>query len=156
MKKILIIGTVAVAMTAVHADTLKLTASDASGKSSFDTWNISGGGTAAPSADNDYVIDSGRYIRVRSNGVFAGNKLSVGSVGGTLGYLIVQPTGSSIKFGFANEGAILNNGGFRPWTVNRAITIGGTINSVASGPLTVMSPVVSAPVLTPDRVISAM
>ena len=108
MKKLIVVASVILAC-AVNAATLTLTTSDASGKSSFDTWNVSGGGTAAPSSANDYMIDSGRYIRVRSNNaLFAGNKLTFGSVGGTLGYLIVQPTGSSIKFGFANEGAILN------------------------------------------------
>ena len=136
MKKIMIIGTVAVAMTAVHADTLKLTASDASGKSSFDTWNISGGGTAAPSADNDYVIDSGRYIRVIWTRTFQGKSLSFGVVGGSAGNLIIQRGDSSAShpIGFGNEGAILNNGAFRPWEVNRTPTI------TADGPLTVKSP----------------
>ena len=54
--------------------TLTLTASDASGKSSFDTWDVSGGGTTAPSAANDYVVANSRYIRVIWNRTFGGTQ----------------------------------------------------------------------------------
>ena len=136
MKNLLIIGVVAIATTAVHAATITLTSSDASGKSSFDTWNVSGGGTAAPSSDNDYVIDGGRYIRVLWNRIFGGNSLSFGVVGGSAGQLIIQRGDSAAghTIGFGNNGAILNNGAFRPWESNRTPTIS------AAGPLTVNSP----------------
>ena len=116
--------------------TLTLTASDASGKSSFDTWNISGGGTEAPSSANDYVVANNRYIRVIWNRTFEGNSISFGVVGGATGQMIIQRGDSAAghTIGFKNGGAILNNGAFRPWESNRTPTIS------SAGPMTVMSP----------------
>ncbi len=116
--------------------TLTLSTSDGSGKSSFDTWDVSGGGTTAPSAANDYVVANNRYIRVIWNRTFGGNSISFGVVGGSAGQMIIQRGDSAAghTIGFGNEGAILNNGAFRPWESNRTPTIS------ANGPLTVCSP----------------
>ena len=136
MKKLLIFWLAAMTMTMVSAATLTLTTSDGSGKSSFDTWNVSGGGTAAPSSDNDYVVSNNRYIRILWNRTFGGNSLSFGVVGGSAGQLIIQRGDSAAghTIGFGNNGAILNNGAFRPWESNRTPTIS------SAGPLTVNSP----------------
>ncbi|MBR4257403.1 MAG: hypothetical protein IKQ17_00060 [Kiritimatiellae bacterium] len=141
MKKLLIFCVAAMAMTTVHAATITLTTSDASGKSSFDTWNVSGGGTAAPSSDKDYVVDSSRYIRVRDSKMFAGKSLTFGKVGVSEGRLILQLQTSDTRYiGFANDGAILNRGHFTTWMANRKPTIGGTVNGVSCGYLKVCSP----------------
>ena len=127
-------------LTSAKAETLNLTTSDASGKSSFDKWNVSGGGTAAPSAANDYVVDGARYIRVIWNRKFAGNSLSFGSSNSSEGRLIVQRGNSdySHTIGFLNEGAFLRNGYFTPWESNRKIIISAdsklTITSPESNP----------------------
>lgn len=118
-------------------ETLYLTKSDDPGKSSFDTWDASAATPGdTPSADNDYLVDGGRYIRVIWNRTFGGKSLSFGVVGGTAGHLIVQRGDSSAghTIGFGNDGVILNNGAFRPWESNRTPTIS------AAGPLTVCSP----------------
>ena len=116
--------------------TLTLSTSDGSGKSSFDTWDVSGGGTTAPSAANDYVVANNRYIRVIWNRTFGGNSISFGVVGGSAGQMIIQRGDSAAghTIGFGNEGAILNNGAFRPWESNRTPTLSN------AGPLTVTAP----------------
>ena len=109
-------------LTSAKADTLTLTKSDASGNSSFATWNVSGGGKAAPSAANDYVVDGSRTIRVLSNKqtTFNGNKITFGSSDSSQGGLVVN---ANMSIGFANEGAFLRNGYFTPWASNRKIII---------------------------------
>ena len=122
---------------AATGETLYLTKSDDPGKSSFDKWDASAATPGdTPSADNDYLVDGGRYIRVIWNRTFGGKSLSFGVVGGTAGHLIVQRGDSSAghTIGFGNDGVILNNGAFRPWESNRTPTIS------AAGPLTVCSP----------------
>ncbi len=143
MKKLLIVGATAVAMTAVHAATLTLTTSDKSGKSSFDKWDASAATPGdAPSTDNDYVVKNGKYIRVRYDRSFNGNSISFGEVGGTAGDLVIQRADAQAghNINFANDGAYLNNGHFRPWESNRAPNIGATAQSRTTGPLIVCSP----------------
>ena len=89
MKKLIVVASV-ILDCAVNAATLTLTTSDASGFSSFDKWIESASVTNAPSADNDYVIDNGRYIRIIWNRTFGGNSLSFGVVGESAGQLIIQ------------------------------------------------------------------
>ena len=127
---------VIVAFGAAHGATLTLTTSDGSGKSSFDTWNISGGGTEKPSAENDYVVNGGKYVRVRYNRTFGGNTLSFGEVGGTAGALIIQRADGNAghDIGFGNNGAILNQGYFTIWSQNRTPTL------LNAGPLVVKAP----------------
>ena len=116
--------------------TLTLTTSDASGKSSFDTWNISGGGTESPSSDNDYVVKNGKYIRIQWSRTFGGNSLSFGEVGSSAGALIIQRGDSNAghSIGFGNNGAILNRGYFTIWSQNRTPTL------INEGPLVVKAP----------------
>ena len=115
-------------------ETLKITTSDTSSVSSFVTWNAAGGGTSEPSSENDYVVDNGKYIRIRADLTFAGNSITFGSAS-TAGGLVVQNTSSTAhSFGFCNEGAILRNGYFTPWENNKTPTIS------AVGPLTVTAP----------------
>ena len=117
MKKLLIIGVTVVAMTAVHAATLTLTTGDGSGKSSFDKWDASAATPGdAPSTDNAYVVKNGKYIRVRYDRSFNGNSISFGEVGGTAGDLVIQRADAQAghNINFANDGAYLNNGHFRP------------------------------------------
>ena len=135
-KSAAVLATALAMQTAISASgaTLTLTTSDGSGKSSFDAWDASAATPGdAPSSDNDYVVANNRYIRVLWNRTFGGNSLSFGIVGGTAGYLVIQranaDTGHTI--GFGNEGAILNNGAFRPWESNRTPTLSN------AGPLTV-------------------
>ena len=123
--------------------TLTLTTSDGSGKSSFDAWDASAATPgAAPSTDNDYVVSGGKYIRVRYDRSFNGNTISFGEVGGTAGDLIIQRADAQVghNINFANGGAYLNNGHFRPWESNRSPNIGATAQSRTTGPLTVCSP----------------
>ena len=130
-------------MTMVNAATLTLTTSDASGKSSFDKWDASAATPGdAPSTDNDYVVKNGKYIRVRYDRSFNGNSISFGEVGGTAGDLVIQRTDAQAghNINFANDGAYLNNGHFRPWESNRAPNIGATAQSRTTGPLIVCSP----------------
>lgn len=143
MKKLLIIGATAVAMTAVHAATLTLTTSDGSGKSSFDKWDASAATPGdAPSTDNDYIVKNSKFIRVRYDRSFNGNTISFGEVGGTAGDLVIQRADAQVghNINFANDGAYLNNGHFRPWESNRAPNIGATAQSRTTGPLIVCSP----------------
>lgn len=142
MKKLLIFCVAAMAMTTVHAATLALTTSDAGGKSSFDKWDVSGGGTDAPSTDNDYVVKDGKYIRVLWDRSFNGKSISFGEAEGSVGDLIIQRGNTDVghKINFANGGAYLNNGHFRPWESNRAPNIGATAQSRTTGPLIVCSP----------------
>ncbi|MBP5544537.1 MAG: hypothetical protein ILM98_10710, partial [Kiritimatiellae bacterium] len=123
--------------------TLTLTTSDGSGKSSFDAWDASAATPgAAPSTDNDYVVKNGKYIRVRYDRSFNGNTISFGEVGGTAGDMIIQRADAQVghNINFANGGAYLNNGHFRPWESNRSPNIGATAQSRTTGPLTVCSP----------------
>lgn len=123
--------------------TLTLTTSDGSGKSSFDAWDASAATPgAAPSTDNDYVVKNGKYIRVRNDRSFNGNTISFGEVGGTAGDMIIQRADAQVghNINFANGGAYLNNGHFRPWESNRSPNIGATAQSRTTGPLTVCSP----------------
>ena len=137
---------IALAMqTAIPASgaTLTLTTSDGSGKSSFDAWDASAATPgAAPSTDNDYVVKNGKYIRVRYDRSFNGNTISFGEVGGTAGDMIIQRADAQVghNINFANGGAYLNNGHFRPWESNRSPNIGATAQSRTTGPLTVCSP----------------
>lgn len=117
--------------------TLTLTTSDdSSSKSSFDTWDVSGGGTESPSPDNDYVVNNGKYIRVLYNRTFGGNSLSFGEVGGSAGALIIQRRDANAghNVGFGNNGAILNRGYFTIWSQNRTPTL------INAGPLVVKAP----------------
>ena len=136
-----LMGAVTIAVS-VHAATLTLTTSDGSGASSFDKWDVSGGGTDAPSAANDYVVKNGKYIRVRYDRSFNGNTISFGEVGGTAGDLVIQRADAQVghNINFANGGAYLNNGHFRPWEQNRTPNIGATAQSRTTGPLIVCSP----------------
>ena len=123
--------------------TLTLTTSDGSGKSSFDKWDASAATPGdAPSTDNDYVVKGGKYIRVRYDRSFNGNTISFGEVGGTAGDMIIQRADAQVghNINFANGGAYLNNGHFRPWESNRSPNIGATAQSRTTGPLTVCSP----------------
>ena len=142
MKKLIVVASVILAC-AVNAETLTLTTSDGNGKSSFDTWDASAATPgAAPSTDNDYVVKNGKYIRVRYDRSFNGNTISFGEVGGTAGDLVIQRADAQVghNINFANGGAYLNNGHFRPWESNRAPNIGATAQSRTTGPLIVCSP----------------
>ena len=128
---------------AVFGATLTLTTNDGSGKSSFDKWDASAATPGeAPSTDNDYVVKNGKYIRVRYDRSFNGNTISFGEVGGTAGDMIIQRADAQVghNINFANGGAYLNNGHFRPWESNRSPNIGATAQSRTTGPLTVCSP----------------
>ena len=132
----LMAGVAMLCLCSAHGATLTLTTSDASGKSSFDTWDISGGGTEKPSVENDYLVSNGRYIRVQWNRTFPGNTISFGVVGSSTGALIIQRSDSNAghQIGFGNNGAILNRGYFTIWSQNRTPTL------INEGPLTVMAP----------------
>ena len=96
-----------------HGATLYLTTTDAAGKSSFDKWDVSGGGTNAPSIDNDYVITDSKYIRVQWNRTFGGNTLTFGTLPSSSGGLVIQSSSTNThSIGFGNGGAILNKGYF--------------------------------------------
>ena len=143
MKKLLIFWLAAMTMTMVNAATLTLTTSDGNGKSSFDKWDASAATPGdAPSTDNAYVVKNGKYIRVRYDRSFNGNSISFGEVGGTAGDLVIQRADAQAghNINFANDGAYLNNGHFRPWESNRAPNIGATAQSRTTGPLIVCSP----------------
>ena len=126
-------------LASAKADTLKLTTNDASGKSSFDKWDASAATPGnAPSAENDYVIDGNRRIRVIYNRTFGGNTITfgVGAQTEDQGGLVVS-RGDSLadhSIGFGNNGAILQNGYFTPWENNRTPKI------TAAGPITVTAP----------------
>jgi hypothetical protein len=144
-KSAAVLATALAMQTAIPASgaTLTLTTSDGSGKSSFDAWNASAATPgAAPSTDNDYVVKNGKYIRVRYDRSFNGNTISFGEVGGTAGDMIIQRADAQVghNINFANGGAYLNNGHFRPWESNRSPNIGATAQSRTTGPLTVCSP----------------
>ena len=106
------------------------------GSSSTVIWSRTQSATTAPSAANDYVVANNRYIRVIWNRTFGGNSISFGVVGGSSGQMIIQRGDSAAghTIGFGNEGAILNNGAFRPWESNRTPTLSN------AGPLTVTAP----------------
>lgn len=126
-------------LTSAKAGTLYLTTNDASGKSSFDKWDVSAATPGdAPSAENDYVIDGNRRIRVIYNRTFGGNTITFGEGAQTAdqGGLVVS-RGDSLadhSIGFGNNGAILQNGYFTPWENNRTPKI------TAAGPITVTAP----------------
>ena len=124
------------------ADTLYMTVSDDSstaGKTSFNVWNVNGGGTAAPSAGNDYVVDANLQMRFPSggavNGGFAwpGNSLRIGTVGGQRGVLVFTRTNGAggpwlnTTYTFSGDGLILAKGLIQPWTRNATNIITGTI-----------------------------
>lgn len=143
------IATAMIAMAAMlasaKADTLTLTVKDDSGKSSFDKWNVSGGGTAAPSAANDYVVDGGRIIRVIWNRKFAGKSLTFGTSNSSEGGLVVQRGNDDIShtIGFLNGGAFLRSGYFTPWESNRKIIISSdsklTVTAPESNPFRIVA-----------------
>ncbi|MBR3085333.1 MAG: RNA polymerase sigma factor [Kiritimatiellae bacterium] len=118
--------------------TISLTTKDASGQSSFDKWDISGGGTNAPSAENDYVVAGNLHIRVIYNRTFGGNSITfgTGTASGTQGGLVVSRGDSSVShsIGFGKNGAILQNGYFTTWESDRTPRI------ISAGPLTVTAP----------------
>lgn len=118
--------------------TISLTTKDAPSKSSFDKWDISGGGTSAPSPENDYVVAGNLHIRVIYNRTFGGNSITfgTGTASGTQGGLVVARGDSSVShsIGFGKNGAILQNGYFTTYENNRAPRI------ISAGPLTVTAP----------------
>ena len=132
----LMAGVAMLCLCSAHGATLTLTTSDASGKSSFDTWDISGGGTEKPSVENDYLVSNGRYIRVQWNRTFPGNTISFGVVGSSTGALIIQrgDVNAGHNIGFGNNGAILNQGYFTIWSQNKTPTL------LDEGPLVVKAP----------------
>lgn len=132
----IVVSTLCVAASVVQGATLTLTTSDAQGKSSFDTWNVSGGGAEAPTNINDYVVSGGKYIRIQWNRTFGGNTLAFGEIGSADGGLVIQRGDSNVghSIGFGNNGAILNRGFFTMWAANRTPTL------INEGPLTVMAP----------------
>ena len=115
------------------AEPIPLTASDDSSKSSFTTWNVSGGGTNAPSAENDYVAE-GYTIRTPTSGSsneFAGNSIRFGNAASSRVGALAFCSANNAVVSFANEGAILQYGRFCPYVRSRTYTLGGTI-AVAS------------------------
>ena len=135
MNKLLIMTCAAAVTASANSATLTLTTSDASGKSSFDVWDVSGGGADAPSAGNDYVVSGGKYIRVIWNRTFGGNTLSFGK-GNSSGALVIQRGNADVghTIGFGNNGAILENGYWTMWASGRTPTISN------AGSLTVTAP----------------
>ena len=140
-------------------ETVRLTKSDADGKTSFETWDASGAAVSAPWADKDYVVDGDFLIRVRYNRVFGGKSLAFGEVGGASGGLVVKNANTSgasataQTVGFGNDGAFLDNGYFTIYKAGQTLTLGGNAaawhtttgsdvvkTSAASGPITVRSP----------------
>ena len=121
-------------------ETLYLTASDKSGHSSFDHWDYETAGSSAPapSAENDYVVDGDKVMRVRWNRTFGGNSITfgTGTAASNQGGLAVQRANADIghEIGFGNNGAILQNGYFTPWESDRTPRI------ISAGPLTVTAP----------------
>ena len=152
MKKLLIISAAVMAMTVVHATAfgaeLHLTASDNSssyGNTSFNIWNKNGGGTEAPTSANDYVVDGGFTMRFPNGSypsggwVWPGKSLRIGTVGGSLGILVITRTANSTHT-FNNGGLILAKGRIQPWVGNYTQTFTGTITVTApeSAPFDVM------------------
>ncbi len=129
---------------AVSGATLYMTASDTSsskGSTSFNKWNINGGGTEAPSASNDYVVDGNFQMRfpnggASSNGfIWPGNSLRIGTLGGQRGTMVFTRTNNNTwlttTYTFNNGGLILEKGIIQPWTRNATNTITGTITVTA-------------------------
>lgn len=121
-------------------ETLYLTKSDERGHSSFDHWDYETAGSSAPapSAENDYVVDGDKYMRVQWNRTFGGNTITfgTGTAASNQGGLAVQRADSGVdhQIGFGNNGAILQNGYFTPWENDRTPRI------ISAGPLTVTAP----------------
>lgn len=126
----LTLAAAALAVCAWAKDPLRITASDSSsGTTSFMTWNVSGGGTEAPNADNDYVCADGFAIRAPNSGssqAFEGNSLRIGE-GNTSGALIVTRTADT-TVNFKNQGLFLENGSLRSWLAEKKYTFTGTIS----------------------------
>ena len=137
----------AVSPLAATGATLTLSKSDGSGKSSFDKWDASAATPGdAPSADNDYVVDGNRHIRVIWNRTFGGNKITFGA-SGSEGRLVIQrgkngdgTYSEGHDIGFGNQGAYLVNGYFTPWESNKKPRFHTSANGSTCGPLTILAP----------------
>ena len=148
----LALAVAAILPAAASGDTLYMTASDNSsswGNTSFNIWNKAGGGTEAPNASNDYVVDGGFTMRYPNgsygshnggNGwLWSGNSLRIGTVGGTGGILVITRDYSSTHI-FNNGGLILAKGRIQPWVANYTQTFTGIMEVTApeSSPFDIM------------------
>lgn len=113
---------------AVAADTLHLTANDASGQSSFTVWNAGGGGTESPSSANDYVC-AGYTIRAPGSydAKFPGKSLTLGDFSDNRNGVIVGYNRNTQKMTFENDGLFLSQGRLTSWSSGKEYTYAGTI-----------------------------
>lgn len=128
-------ATLALALSA-NGETIYQTANDASGSSSFTTWNVSGGGTQAPASGNDYINE--KYtLRTPNNTstiTFNGKSLQLGASGSSAPLALCRNANSTVTF--ANEGVKLVNGRVQPYVLARQYTFAGTydVQATASAP----------------------
>lgn len=121
-----------------NGETLKITTSDANNKSSLVTWNVSGGGTAAPCKGNTYVVDTKLMVRTPNDQKtfsFAGDLLRIGSSDGDYGTLAPCRNSAigTVTFPGVNgaAGLILEKGFIQPYKANSTMTIAGKVKVTA-------------------------
>ena len=119
---------VAVVASSAMGDTLYMTASDGNGESSFTTWKVSGGGTSAPTAANEY-IDEGYNLRAPSqyDAVFNGKSLTLGSYANDKNGVLIGYNRATQKITFANDGLFAEQGRLTAWSGAHEYTYSGTI-----------------------------
>lgn len=99
-----------------------------------DITNANKWGISEFSAENDYVIDGGRYCGFGGTGSFPGQSLTLGSVGGTAGYLKNNFAAGTYSFGnlTLNKGVIYIREGSK--TISASITV----NSASDSPFNII------------------
>ena len=86
------------------------------------------------SAENDYVIDGGRFCGFQAKGTFPGHSLTLGHVGGTSGALKNNAQSNGTNY-FSS--LILNNGEIYVKNAKKTIDAPITVNAESSAPFTI-------------------
>ena len=128
MSKVLFLFVLLAGVLSLYAeDPIKMTAKDESGKSSFTTWNVNGGGTDAPSLQHDY-LDEKFVLRTPNTGSsfsFNGKSLQLGTAKSTDQAVLALCRNANATVDFANNGVKLVNGRFQPYVAARQYTFTG-------------------------------
>lgn len=114
---------------AAHGETIRLTANDAPGASSFTNFNVSSTVKyGAPSSANDYVVEGFTIRTPAASATFDGNSLMFGNAAASKAGNMAFTCADKAVVTFGNQGAWLSRGRFCPYVRNRQYTLAGTLN----------------------------